>query len=110
MLLSGPVYKYMNVVSAVPPIMVRWNIILKSKFVNIWAFHITGKELKVNKNKLTAIHEYLLFCNHSPSFEEFSVLITKSNDFSHKVMESRLTVRDKCALNKADISMPLELF
>ena len=34
MLLSGLVYKYMSVVTSVPPIMVSQNIILNSKFVD----------------------------------------------------------------------------
>ena len=29
--------------------------------------HLTGKKVKIDNNKLTAIQEYLLCCNYSPS-------------------------------------------
>ena len=72
--------------------------------------HLTGKKVKIDNNKLTAIQEHLLHCNYSPSFEEFSILTRKSNDFKLKIMESLLIARDKPILNKADSSLPLELF
>ena len=56
------------------------------------------------------IREHLLCCNYSPSFEDFFILIRKSNDFKLKIMESLLITRDKPILNKADSSLPLELF
>ena len=36
--------------------------------------HLTGKMVKIDNNKLTAIQEHLLCCNYSPSYEEFSIL------------------------------------
>ena len=35
---------------------------------------LTGKKLKIDNNKLTKIQEHLLYCNFSPSFEDFSIL------------------------------------
>ena len=40
--------------------------------------HLTGKKVKINKNKETAIQEQLLCFNYSPSFEVFSILTKES--------------------------------
>ena len=73
--------------------------------------HLTGKKVKIdNNNKLTAIQEHLLCCNYSPSFENFSFLTRENNDFKLKIMESLLIAGDKPVLNKADSSLPLQLF
>ena len=60
--------------------------------------------------QLTVIQEHLLYCSYSPSFEDFSILTRESNDFRLKIMESLLITVDKGILNKADSSVPLELF
>ena len=57
-----------------------------------------------------AIQEHLFCCNYSPSFEDFCILTKESNDFKLKIMENLLIARDKPVLNKADSSLPLELF
>ena len=72
--------------------------------------HLTGKKVKIDKNKLTAIQEHLLCCNYPPSFEDFSILTRKSNDFKVKIMEGLLIARDKPVLNKANSSLSLALF
>ena len=72
--------------------------------------HPTAKKVKIDNKKLTAIQEHLLCCNYSPSFEGFSILNGESNDFKLRIMELLLIVRDKLILNKADLSLPLELF
>ena len=72
--------------------------------------HLTGKKVKIDKNKLTAMQEHLLCCNYSPSFEGFSILTRESNDFKLKIMESILIALDKPVLNKVDYSLPLDLF
>ena len=72
--------------------------------------HLTEKKLKIDNNKLTVIQEHLLCCNYSPSFEDFSILTRVSNDFKLKIMESLLIARNEPVLNKADPSLPLELF
>ena len=71
---------------------------------------LTEKKVKIENNKLTAIQEHLLSCNYSPSFEDFSILIRENNDFKLKIMESLLIASDKSILNKANSSLPLELF
>ena len=40
---------------------------------------LTDKRVKGDDD--SAIKEHLLFCNHTPDFEYFSVLATNSNDF-----------------------------
>ena len=71
---------------------------------------LTGKEVMIDNNKLTAIQEHLLCCNYSPSYEDFSILTRESNDFKLKIMKSLLIACDKPCLNKADFSLPLDLF
>ena len=58
----------------------------------------------------SAIKEHLLFCNHTPDFEDFSILATNNNDFKVTLMESLLINRDHPPLNKNKQSLPLELF
>ena len=72
--------------------------------------HLLEKKVKIDNNNLTAIQEHILRCNYSPSFEKCSILTRESNDFKLKIMESLLIARDKPILNKADSSLPLELF
>ena len=47
--------------------------------------HLAGKKVKIDNNKLTAIQEHLLCCNHSPSLVDFSILTRESNDFKLKI-------------------------
>ena len=42
-------------------------------------FALTGKRVKGDED--SAIEEHLLFCNHAPDFEDFSILATINNDF-----------------------------
>ena len=72
--------------------------------------HLTGKKVKTDNNKLTAIQEHLLCVNYSPFFEDFSILNRKSYDFKLTILESPLIARHKPVLNKVDSSLPLELF
>ena len=72
--------------------------------------HLTGKKVKIDNNKLMTIQEHLLCCNYSPPFENISILTMESNDFKLKILESLLIARDKPVLNKADSTLPLELF
>ena len=72
--------------------------------------HLTEKKVKTDNNKLTAIQKHLLCCNYSPSFEDFSILTRESNGFKLKIIERLLIARCKPILNKADSSLPLELF
>ena len=72
--------------------------------------HLTEKKVKTDNNKLTSIQEYLLCCNYSPSFDDFTILTRECNDFKLKIMDSLLIARDEPSLNKADSSLSLELF
>ena len=61
---------------------------------------LTEKKVKIDNNTLTAIQEHLLCCNYSASFEEFSILTRKSNDFNLKVIGILLIARDKRILTR----------
>ena len=69
---------------------------------------LTGKRVKGDDD--SAIKEHLLFCNHKPDFEDFSILATNNNDFKVTLMGSLLINRDHPPLNKNKQSLPLELF
>ena len=69
---------------------------------------LTGKRVKGDDDP--AIKEHLLFWNHTPDFEDFSILATNNNDFKVTLMESFLISRDHSPLNKNRQSLPLELF
>ena len=69
---------------------------------------LTGKRVKGDDD--SAIKEHLLFCNHTPDFENFSILASNNNDFKVTLMESLLINRDHPPLNKNKQSLPLELF
>ena len=71
------------------PIMTKLSVILKSE---------------------CAIKEHILFCNHTPDFEDFAILASNNNDFKVTLMESLLINRDHPPLNKKKQSLPLELF
>ena len=65
---------------------------------------LTGKRVKGNDD--SGIKEHLLFYNHAPDFDDFSVLATNNNDFKVKLMESLLITRDHPPLNKDKQSLP----
>ena len=69
---------------------------------------ITGKRVKGADDSV--IKEHLLFRNHTPDFEEFSILATNNNDFKVMLMESLLINRDHPLLNRDKQSLPLEFF
>ena len=71
-------------------------------------FALTGKGVKGDDD--SAIKEHLLFCNHTPDFEDFSILAANNNDFKVTLIESLLINRDHPPLNKNNQSLPLELF
>ena len=54
---------------------------------------ITGKRVKGDDD--SAIKGHLLFCNHAPGFEEFSILANSSYGFKVTLMESLLINRDR---------------
>ena len=58
----------------------------------------TGKRVKGDDD--SAIKEHLLFCNHEPDFENFSVLATNNNGLRLTLMQSLLINRDHHSLIK----------
>ena len=71
-------------------------------------FSFAGKRVKGDDD--SAIKEHLLFCNHTPDFEDFLILATNNNEFKVTLMESILINRDHSPFNKNKQSLPLELF
>ena len=68
---------------------------------------LTSKKVKP---KGSAISDHLLLCNHSPSFENFSVLTKENKKFLLELEESLLIMRVKPSLNRNIRSGPLHLF
>ena len=69
---------------------------------------LTGKRVKGDDD--SAIKEHLLFCNHTPDFEDLSILATSNNAFNVTLMESLLINRDHPPLIKNRQSLSLDLF
>ena len=69
---------------------------------------LNGKRFKDGND--SAIKDYLLFCNHAPDFEDFSILATTNNYFKVTLMESLLINRDHPLFKKNKQSLPLEVF
>ena len=69
---------------------------------------LTGKRVEGDDD--SAIKKRRLFCNHTPEFEDFSVLASNNNDFKVTLMESLLINRYHPSSNKNKESLPLELF
>ena len=78
---------------------------------------LIGKRVK--RDNKSVIKEHHLFCNHSSGFDDFSILVSNSNDFEatlmeslakNTLMESLLINRDHPLLNKTCQSLLLELF
>ena len=62
------------------------------------------------KPKGSTVSDHLLLCNHSRSFENFSVLTKENKKFLLELKESLLIMRDKPSLNRNIGSEPLYLF
>ena len=62
------------------------------------------------KPKGSGVSHHLLFCNNSPSFENFSVLTKENKKFLLKLKERLLIMRDKPSLNRNIRSALLYLF
>ena len=69
---------------------------------------LTRTNLKSKKS--TAVKDYMLFCDHIVSIDDFKILATSDSDFHVKVKESLLISRDEPILNKNETSLPLYLF
>ena len=62
------------------------------------------------KPKGSTVSDHLLLCNHSPSFEGFSVLTKENRIFVLELKESILIMRDKSSLNRNIRFAPSYLF
>ena len=69
---------------------------------------LTRKKSKSKKS--TAVKDYMLFCDHIVSIDDFKILATSDSDFHVKVKESLLISRDEPILNKNEMPLPLYLF
>ena len=69
---------------------------------------LTRKRVKGDDHSV--MKEHILFCNHAPDFEDFSILATNNNEFKVTLMESFLINRNYPPLNKNKQFLPLELF
>ena len=65
---------------------------------------------KVKPSAESSVRDHLLFCNHDPSFDDFTILAHGTNKFLLEIKESLLIKRDKPELNKSISSAPLYLF
>ena len=61
------------------------------------------------KPKNSSVADHLLFCNHSASCDDFSIL-TRENKFLLELKESLLIMRDKPSLSRNITSAPWYLF
>ena len=62
---------------------------------------------KVTPSAESSIHDHIVFCNHEPSFDDFTILAQRTNKFLLEIKESLLIKRDKPILNKNISSAPL---
>ena len=62
------------------------------------------------KPKNSSLADHLLFCIHSASYDDFSILTRENKKFLLELKESLLIMRDKPSLNRNIKSAPLYLF
>ena len=68
---------------------------------------LTRKQVK---SKNSSIADHLLLCNHSASYDNFSILTRENKKFLLELKESLLIMREKPYLNRNITSAPLYLF
>ena len=56
-------------------------------------FPLTFKIVKPSAE--SSIHDHFLFCNHDPSFDDFTILAQETNKFLLEIKECLLIKRDK---------------
>ena len=74
-----------KVVATVLPVITKLNVILKSSSVNTWKFRDPKNCWKRWDD--SAIKANFSWCNHSPDFEDFTILGSNSNNLSVSLME-----------------------
>ena len=88
-------------------------VIVKDEMLNekfTFCYKITIKWKRIKGDHDSAIKEHLSFCNHTPDFEDFSILATNHDNFKVTLMKSLLINIDHSPLNKNRQSLTLELF
>ena len=70
----------------------------------------TGKPLKYDVRKPTAVRENIRCDKHAADFTNFKVLGCAKNDYTLQIKESLLIGKEKCDLNKQVKCLKLELF
>ena len=68
---------------------------------------LTRKQVKPKKS---SVADHLLLCNHSASYDDFSILTRDNSKFLLELKENLLILRDKPSLNRNITSAPLYLF
>ena len=68
---------------------------------------LTRKQVKP---KSSSVADHLLLCDHSASYDDFSILTRDNSKFLLELKESLLILRDKPSLNRNITSAPLYLF
>ena len=66
--------------------------------------------LPLTKPKGSTVSDHMLLCNHSPSFESFSVLTKENKKFLLELKEGFLIMRGKPSLKRKIKPAPLYLF
>ena len=69
---------------------------------------LTGKRVKSDDDSAIKVH--LLFCNHTPDFDGFSILVTNNKYFNVTLMDGFLIDKDHLPLNKNKQSLSLDFF
>ena len=98
-----------SVDSAMSPLMMRTECITHLNVrigEHIGISPLTRKQVKP---KNSPVADHLLFCNHSASYGDFSILTRENKKFLLALKESLLIMRDKPSLNRNITSTPLYL-
>ena len=72
--------------------------------------HIAISPLTRKPVKNSSVADHLLLCNHSASYDDFSILMRQNKRLLLELKESLLIMRDKPSLNRNITSAPLYLF
>ena len=76
------------------------------KWVNIAVLPLKRKQVKP---KNSSVADHLLLCNHSASYDDFSILTRENKKFLLELKESLLIMRNKPSLNRNITSAPVYL-
>ena len=97
----------LSVVAAVLCTMTKLDIVLRLKRVNVREFQC-WLEKELNAMMVLSLKS-ILFCNHWPDFDDFSIVTSNSNDFKVTLMENYVSNIDH-PLNKNKQSFATGIF